>query len=442
MKIEKLVIDSLAYGGEGVARLEDGRACFVSGAFPGDVANVKITEQKDRFARGVVQELLEPSGMRVAPKCDDAACGRCGGCPWAAMGYEHQLSWKRQMVVDALEHIAKIDASEAENLVEECLSSKRQWNYRNKVEFVVGQDVAGRFTLGMHAQAGDFVPLAKCHLITEKLSKMPKALTGALRFVAGDRDLKIERVGVRASRRTNDIEIALWTEPGKFPRANAANILSKSVPVKRPAISRVLVKEGAKKRKIAGVESLAGKSFWTEQIDGRIMGLSAPSFFQVNTAQAEKLIALVMEMLEPDGLDNVMDLYSGAGTFTLPLAEEAANVQAIEMEGSSIRDLRHNLERNGLFAEVVGGDVAHELSGLGSADKVVVDPPRSGLGKIAIEALDATGARRIAYVSCNPSTLARDLLEFSRMGFQVRRVVPVDMFPQTYHVETVTLLER
>ena len=138
----------------------------------------------------------------------------------------------------------------------------------------------------------------------------------------------------------------------------------------------------------------------------------------------------------------MLDLYSGAGTFTLPLAERAQSVAAVEMEGSSVRDLRRNLEKNNLWAEVVGGDVARELAGLGTVDKVVVDPLRSGLGTKAVEGLVNTCAWRIAYVSCNPTTLARDIVQFKDAGYEVRSVTPVDLFPQTYHVETVTILEK
>ncbi|MGI6031878.1 MAG: 23S rRNA (uracil(1939)-C(5))-methyltransferase RlmD [Coriobacteriales bacterium] len=442
MKTEKLQIDALAYGGDGVGHLSDGRACFVAGAFPGDTVEVALFEDKERFARGRVESFAERSAERVKPTCPLAADGTCGGCPWAPLFYERQLFWKRQALVDALVHIAKFDASKAEELVEPCVASNRTWGYRNKVEFVSGLDVAGRFTLGMHARSSNFVPLSSCKLCDARIEKAPKALTGALRYAMGDLDLKIERVGVRFSRRTHDTEIAIWTAPGRFPRAAMARVLSEALPVKHAGVTRVLVKGDAKKRKIAGVESLAGHGYWTERIAGRTMALSAPSFFQVNTAQAERLVDLVMEFLEPDGLDSVLDLYSGAGTFTLPLAERAGVVRAVEMEGSSVRDLRRNLDRNNLAAEVIGGDVERELADLGMVDKVVVDPPRSGLGGKVVSALVATRAARIAYVSCNPTTLARDLKGLCAAGYELVRAVPVDLFPQTYHVETVCLLAR
>ena len=334
MKTEEITIESLAYGGDGVAHLQDGRAAFIAGALPGDTVLARISEDKERFVKGEVDQLAEASPDRVTPPCALAAAGRCGGCPWATLSYEKQLFWKRQAVVDAFSRIAKYGDEAAEALVGACVASPKQWNYRNKVEFEVGQDVAGRFTLGMHARGGSFVPLAECKLCAKKLEKAPRVLTGSLRYTAGTLDLGIERVGIRTSERTKDVEVALWTSPGRFPRANVARVVSDGLPVKRPGVTRVLIKGDAKRRKVVGVESLAGHGCWSERIGDYKMLLSAPSFFQVNTPNAEKLVELALEGLAVDGLDSVLDLYSGAGTFTLPLAERAQSVAAVEMEGS------------------------------------------------------------------------------------------------------------
>lgn len=440
---EQVEITALAYGGDGVGRLPDGRAVFVPRTCPGDVVCVQVRQSKERFARGTLEQLVQASPLRVHPACEEAAAGRCGGCPWAHISYEEQLVWKRRSLVDALTRIAKFDAADVEQLVAPIVASKRQWGYRNKVEFEVGQDVAGRFTLGMHAASGAFNPLAACDLVNKKFRKAPKALTGALRFLQGGEDLGIERVGLRVSERTGDVEVALWTRTGRFPRAQAAKIVADALPVKRPGVSRVLLKGQAKERKVTGVESLAGHSCWSELVGEMRMYFSAPSFFQVNTAGAEELISLVLEGLDVDGLDTVLDLYAGAGTFTLPLAAEVMNVTAVESYGSSVRDLRRNLEKNELYAEVVGGDVARDLPGVGHVDACVIDPPRNGLAPAALDALLAIGAPKIAYVSCNPTTLARDIAQIvQRGGYKLSSCTPVDMFPQTYHVESVAILSR
>lgn len=442
MKTETIEIEGLAYGGDGVGHLADGRVAFVAGAFPGDTVRACLTEDRGRFARGHVGEVLSGADARVTPPCKLAATQACGGCPWACLSYESQLRWKRQSLVDALMRIAGLEAAFVEESVPACRPSKRQWNYRNKVEFEAGLDVAGRFTLGMHARGGSFVPLASCQLCSKKLEKAPRALTGALRYAAGKADLGIERVGLRYSERTGSAEVALWGSPGRFPRANVAKVLPDALPLKRIGVTRVLLKGTAKERKVSGTEVLAGRGFWTERLGEHSMALSAPSFFQVNTPGAETLVELVLEALEVDGLDSVLDLYSGAGTFTLPLAERAQSVAAVEMAGSSVRDLRRNLEHEGLFADVIGGDVGRELKSLGTVDKVVVDPPRSGLGETAVRGLVGCAPRAMAYVSCNPTTLARDAKALAASGYRLRKATPVDLFPQTYHVETVALFER
>ena len=440
MSNEQVQIESLAYGGDGVGHLADGRVAFVPDAFPGDNCVISYADVKDSFVRARVEELIEASPIRIEAECPDA--NRCGGCPWAHIAYAAQLRWKRQALVDALAHIAHMDADKIERLVGPCVPSKWQWNYRNKVELEVGQDVAGRLTLGMHARGSGFIPLSSCKLCEKKVNGAPKALTGALRFAAGDLDLGIERVGVRYSSRTGDAELALWICVGRFPRARVAQVISDALPIKGIGVTRVLLKGNAKERRVVGTESLRGHGYWTERIAGNKMLISAPSFFQVNTAGAERLIDLVLEALQPDGLDYILDLYSGAGTFTLPLAKAAHTVAAVESASSSVRDLRRNLERNNLSANVIGGDAARELDGLGTPDKIVVDPPRSGLSQKAIDGLASSGARAIAYVSCNPTTLARDLVQLQAKGYEVDWLMPVDLFPQTYHVECVVLLSR
>ena len=442
MHTEELSIEALAYGGDGVAHLGDGRVAFVAGGVPGDVVRASYVDAGKRFVNATIEELLQASGHRVEAPCALAQARRCGGCPWACLAYEQQLVHKRRFVVDALERIAKLPAQRVGQLVGECVPSKRQWNYRNKVEFEVGQDVAGRLALGMHAQGGAFVPLAACELCAPKLVNAPKALTGSLRYVAGTQDLGLQRVGLRHSLRTGSTEVAIWTAPGRFPRASAAKVVPQSMPAKGIGVTRVLLKGDAKRRKVVGTESLAGRGFWAEQVAGHSYALSAPSFFQVNTPGAERLVELVLAGLQPDGLDFVADLYCGAGTFTLPLAAAAGHVAAVEMEGSSVRDLRRNLEHAGLIAEVIGGDVARELEGLGPLDKAVVDPPRSGLGEAAVKALAAAGPARIAYVSCNPTTLARDVAALQQAGYVLQQATPVDLFPQAYHVECVALLQH
>ncbi|MCD8200181.1 MAG: 23S rRNA (uracil(1939)-C(5))-methyltransferase RlmD [Coriobacteriaceae bacterium] len=442
---EKIQIESLAYGGDGVGHLGDGRTAFVPATCPGDEVTVRIVEDKKRFVRAEAVEIVTPSNYRIDPHCDEAADGNCGGCPWEQIDYPQQLRSKRRILLDALVHTGRMERSAVEQvLAPECVTVVEEpWNCRNKVEFEVGEGEDGHPTLGMHSTGGDFHPIKSCRLAPEALTRAPRQLGGALRIALGEELPGLVRVGLRSSARTKDVEVALWTAPGDFPRARVAKLIGEALPVSDVGVTRVLLKEPEGSRKVVGIESLAGRGVWHEQVAGFDFLCSAPSFFQVVTGGADALVRLVLEGLQVEGTDTVFDLYSGIGTFTLPLASSAGRVVAVEMEGSSIRDLRRNLEDNGLEADVCGGDVARELAGLGAADAVVVDPPRVGLSDAARKAVLATRARRIAYVSCDPATLARDLAEMTGAGgYNLASVTPVDMFPQTYHVETVAVLSR
>lgn len=428
-------IESLAYGGDGIGRLPDGRTVFVSGAVAGDRLAITVTEDRERFVRASILEVTSPSTDRITPPCPYFTA--CGGCTWQHVARSAQLIAKRDAVVDALARIGHIP--NASDVVADTLSPGPEYGYRNKVE-LLNDPTSPRPLLGFHRSRSDeLIPVDECLLLPKRLRKAPKALGGALRYLAGSSDLGLKRVAVRCAANTRDVEIALWTEPGPFPRAAAARTLGPALP--SSSLVRVLTKGSAKERRVSGVEVLAGKGHWKERLAGFSYAVSAPSFFQVNTAGAEELIRLVLAALEPDGTDRVLDLYAGAGTFTLPLAARAAEVVCVESASSAVRDLRRNLEANDSWAEVVGGDAAREIAGLGRFDLVVVDPPRAGLDAAVIDALAVARPRAIAYVSCDPATLARDASRLREVGFTLTLATPVDLFPQTFHIETVARFE-
>lgn len=431
-----LDIESLAYGGDSISHLEDGRTAFVRGGVPGDIVTARITEDHGRFVRAETLTVVTESPDRVDPVCP--YFGLCGGCAWQHVSYSAQLLAKRRLVVDALARIGHL--SHAEELVGPTVASPDEYGYRNKIELVVDSST-GRPRLGYHkAASAEFVPVEECWLLPPKHRKVPKALGGALRYISGEQDFGLERIAVRIGANTKDVEVALWGAPGPFPRRPVATTLGQAV--RMSSLVRVLVKGTPKERKIAGVEVLAGNGFWRERLLGTTMTVSAPSFFQVNTRAAEALVSLALDGLDADGSDRVLDLYAGAGTFTLPLAELAGEVVAVESASSAVRDLRRNLEDEGLWADVVGGDAGRELPSVGHVDLALVDPPRSGLQSEALDALAAAGARTIAYVSCDPATLARDAAALTQRGFELASATPVDLFPQTFHVETVALFRR
>ena len=438
-QVLELSCERMSYGPDAVARDAGGRTVFVSGGVAGDRVRAVVDREEERWAHATVVEVVDPSSHRVLPECPFA--GACGGCPWSALSYPVQAASKRAAVVDALTRIGHLDPDRVERVVAQTVTPSEPWGYRNKVELAVTKK-NGKSVLGMHGRGeSDVVRVKSCMLLDKAHAGAVKSVSGALAYLSNSHDLELERVGIRVSRRTKDLEVALWDRPGAFPRAQAAKVLSDAL---RPtSVVRVMQKGPAKARRIAGVECLSGAGSWSEVVGEERMRVSAPSFFQVNTKGAEKLVELVLEALDPQEDEEAMDLYCGAGTFTLPLARRAGFVSAVESYGPAVRDLRRNLESAGLDnVDPIGGDAGREFPDT-DADVIVVDPPRAGLAEDVVARLSEQPARAIAYVSCDPATLARDIGRFEAAGtFHAARVTPVDLFPQTYHVETVTLLRR
>ena len=435
----RLTVERATYGADCIAHTKEGKTVFVAGAVPGDVAEVRLTGDGRRFSRAAVERILEPSPHRVEAPCP--LVDVCGGCPWGHMAYGAQLEAKRANVMDALTRIGHMDVGRAEGLVAPCVAPGGPWGYRNKVELAFARR-NGRALVGMHDRAGTgVVKVDACPLLQKGSARLTKAVSGAVSYLANSHRLSFERIGIRSSARTREAEVALWTEPGPLPRAQVAKVVHEGTGA--TSVVRVLTKGPAKARRVVGVERLWGTGSWSELVGEERMRVSAPSFFQVSTRGAERLVDLVLAGLSPSEDDAAMDLYAGAGTFTLPLARRVGWVDAVESYGPAIRDLRRNLEDARLEnVDAVGGDAGREFPAT-DADVIVVDPPRAGLAADVVGKLSSQPARAIAYVSCDPATLARDLERFERAGtFAARSVTPVDLFPQTFHVETVTILER
>ena len=429
----------MAYGADAIAHTDEGKTVFVSGGVPGDTVTARMTSDEGTYCKTTVESVLDPSPKRVTPACPYASV--CGGCPWSSLAHEAQLEAKRANVVDALVRIGHFEAERAEGIVAPCEAPSDPWGYRNKIELSTARQ-RGRTVIGLYDRTGsNVIKVDSCPLLAKRSAKLVKAVSGALGYLSGSHQLGIERIGLRAARNTTDVEIALWTNPGPFPRAQVAKVLADAT--KASSIVRVLLKGSQKARKVTGVERLSGKGYWEERVGRERMAFSAPSFFQVNTAGAERLVELVCSKLQVSEDDEAMDLYCGAGTFTLPLARRAGFVSAVESYGPAVRDLRRNLDRAQLVnVDAVGGDAGREFPDT-DADVIVVDPPRAGLSQEVISRLSEQPARTIAYVSCDPATLARDLARFEQLGtFAPTSITPVDLFPQTFHVETVSLLTR
>lgn len=435
-----VTIERMSYGAAAIAHLACGMCVFVEGAVWGDVCEIQIDAISKHFARAHMLRILEASELRCSAPYPESELA--GGAPWANLIYEAQLTSKRACVKDALVRSSHLNEEVAENLVEDVVPAKHIWNYRNKLELSTFQQ-NNQMYLGMFdSMKKEFVPIKTCALGNTLVQDACKRAIGAIQFIARSQDIALERIGIRGSMRTKSLEVSLWTRPDTFPRGYVAKMLKSAIP-QATSITRVITKGASRTRKVVRVERLAGAGSWHEKLNDQDMYISAPSFFQVHTHAAEKLIDDVLEKLMPTSEDTVMDLYCGAGTFTLPLAKIADEVVGVEAQGTSIQDLKRHIKRgNYRNIEAICGDANREFPHV-KADLIVVDPPRAGLEAEVVDKLSQQPARAIAYVSCDPVTLARDIRRFIDRGvFYPEVITPHDLFPQSYHVECVCLLVR
>ncbi|MDR0349944.1 MAG: methyltransferase, partial [Coriobacteriales bacterium] len=289
--------------------------------------------------------------------------------------------------------------------------------------------------LGFAARAsGEPSAIARCLLLPPGFEDAPSKLAGAIDFALGAQSTSLLRVGLRVSATSGQTELALWTRPGPCERGFVAKVLASALPT--TSLVRVLATGEKKSREVKRVEVLSGKGHWRETLGGLPFRVSAPSFFQVNSAAAQILVERVLDALDAKGR-RVADLYCGVGTFTLPLAQRASSLVAAELASSSIRDLRRNLATLKLDVEVLTGDVGRSLEGLTDIEVAVVDPPRGGLDLAVVEALSNSDTRSLVYVSCDPTTLARDARRLIERGWRLTEAQPIDLFPQTWHVESL-----
>jgi 23S rRNA (uracil1939-C5)-methyltransferase len=443
-----LTIDDLAFGGEGVGRA-DGYVTFVREGLPGDTLRVRITETRARYARGVIDAIVTPAAGRVAAPCP--YFGRCGGCRLQHLAYPAQLAFKEKQVRDCLERLGGL-AADVE--VRPILAAPEPYGYRNKMEFTVA-GAAGAPVLGLH-ETGRYdrvLDVERCLLQSETMN----ALLGAAREELAARGVSVydpareqglmRFVTLREGRHTGQAMVNLV---GASPDVEALGPVADAVAARVPATTSVVLNVNAKKASVAvGTEEhlLRGREHITERLGDVLFDVSANSFFQTNTLQAERLFAVVAGACELTGAETVLDLYSGTGAISLLLARRCRAVYGIELATAAVDDATRNARRNGIEnCSFLAGEVRYVLPELlrqgVRADVVVADPPRAGFHPKALAALVALAPARVVYVSCNPSTLARDLADLVRGGYQVEWVQPVDMFPQTPHIEAVARLRR
>lgn len=401
VKMEKWV-----FGGDCLGRLPDGRAVFVPFVLPGEVVEIELTEDKKRFARGWPFEIIEASPERISPRCHHY--GLCGGCQYQHISYTKQLTLKEDLLTDQLLRIGKIENPPIQPIV----PAPDPWHYRNHIQFHLGKEGELGY---VHADGEHLLVIEECHLPQAGINQVwPQLDLGA--------GSGVYRLGIRQDS-FDDLMLIL---EGESPDAPA---FSEDIPVSAvytPPDARLTV--------------LAGDDHLVFTIQDRQFQVSARSFFQVNTPMAEEMVHFLLDQLTLTEGMTVLELFAGVGLFSAFLAPRVGEWIAVESSGSACHDFAVNLDDfdNITLYESEAEQVLPTL--VIQPDVILLDPPRAGLSNEVIDAISRLQPEQIAYISCDPATLARDLRKLIDNGYQLQSVTPFDLFPQTGHVETITLM--
>jgi 23S rRNA (uracil1939-C5)-methyltransferase len=404
-------LEKLTYGGDALGRLSDGRTVFVPFALPGETVRIRSVDEKSGHVRTDLVEVLEPSPERIASKCRHF--GICGGCHYQHFPYAAQLTAKTEILRDQLMRIGKIEDPPVKPIV----SSSTEWNYRNHIQFHLTHD--GKLGY-IDAHSRNVIPITECHLPEPPLN----LLWPRLEFEPG---LGLERVSLR---------LGVYYE---------AMLVLESA---SPAAPELELEADLSVVHLAGYDAvvMAGDDHLTMRVnDGvndRPFHVSAASFFQVNTEIAGKMVAHLLAHLSVSPATTLLDVYCGVGLFSLFFAPCVGRLIGIESSPSACEDFTLNLDEfdNVELYEAPAEEVLPVLDV--KPDIVIVDPPRAGLENAALDALLALSPARLAYVSCDPSTLGRDAARLIAGGYQLLQVTPFDLFPQTYHIESISIFEK
>jgi 23S rRNA (uracil1939-C5)-methyltransferase len=435
----ELTIDTLAYGGAGVARL-DGYVVFVAGAMPGDRVRAVIGKRKRAYAEARTLAVLTPGPDRIAPVADHP------GAPWQVLSYDRQLEVKHSQVDDALTRIGKLQGYTLEPIV----PAVEQWRYRNKLEYSFGTGPDGELQCGFHAPGrwDEIVPITDCLLASEPSNRARDQIVDWCRaqgLTAYDRQTgkgTLRNLVIREGRRSSEIQARLVTGNSQLDRASLADAgtgLDGLLWTRSDSVGETT--QGG------DTELISGGDRFDETVGGMRFEISANAFFQTNTEMAERLYELAIEYAQPKGFERVYDLYCGIGTIGLLMSPRVAEVWGLEIVEEAIADAINNAHANEIDnAHFFAGDVRLALRELvekaSRPDVLVVDPPRAGLSQKVVRRVIEASPSRIVYVSCNPTTLAPNAAQLVQAGYKLERVRPVDMFPQTPHIECVAELVR
>jgi 23S rRNA (uracil1939-C5)-methyltransferase len=422
----KLKIDKLVYGGKGIGKIS-GKTFFVPYVVPGDVVDVREVSRKSGYSEAEVVRVLEYGEGRVKPKCP--YFGRCGGCDWQHIDYKFQVDFKRDILEENLQKIGKIRKPN----IDEVIPSPNMWNYRNRAQFKFRDGKLGFFSKGSH----EIVDINSCPILKDDISKaIPN-----LKLLAKRLPTKPSEIHVYSS--SSDEVLLKIVYPGKFKKLEFGVDEIKEI-TGLNVVGFGIYKQGENSNPER--VKFFGRDFTYEKVGKFKFRVSADSFFQVNRFQVESLIDKVSKGASEYQYLIAADLYCGVGTLTVPVGRYVHRAFGIESSFSAVSDALYNRDVNGLRnITFFCRETEEGLSILkeGNPDLVIVDPPRSGLSqKVVREISNLSRLKRIIYVSCNPSTLARDIALFYQNGIIMERAKVIDMFPQTYHIETIAFLRK
>ena len=449
-QILPLRIERLSSDGSGVAHSPEGEAVFIPGAAPGDEAQVRIVKDCGRYAFGILDQLLTPSPDRIPPDC--AIAGPCGGCSLRHLDYAAELRAKQENVADAFRRIGGLDVP-----VLDILPSPEVDRYRNKVQFPVGRDKDGKPCIGFYAgRTHRIVPCTDCKLQPTVLNEIGAALCSFFdewNIPPYDEQTGkglVRHVFLRRGAHSGQIMVCLVCTRAKLPHAEE---LCTRLQQQFPAVTTVLLNVNAKNTNvILGTEThtLYGPGFIEDTLCGVPVQLGPLSFYQVNTLAAERLYGVAAQYAQLTPQDTLLDLYCGMGTIGLSMADHCRALIGVEIVPEAIESAKANAVRMGAataaksrFFCADAGQAATRLAAEGlHPDVVMLDPPRKGCDEATLSAVVRMAPRRVVYVSCNPSTAARDAKWLEQNGYHAEKVQPVDLFPRTKHVECVLLMSK
>ncbi len=448
----KLKVTAMASQGQGVAKhkIEDGLfTVFLDGVAEGDQVNAEIFKIKNRWALGKVVEIVKPSKKRIEPRCKHFS--ECGGCTFQHLEHEEQMKIKKQFTIDAFERLGNFQKPP----VQDVLFAGEEWFYRNKMELSFGEDKDRNLALGFHVpnRRFDIFNLEECFLESEFLPTLVEfmrnfAIDHKLKPVNSFGEGKLLTLTIREGKNTDERLVYLTTTKGPFRWMKKLGLqLQEFFPAEINSFywMEKIVERGTPTKIIP--HHIFGEQNLKEKLEINDMTfdfiIEPQAFFQPNTRGAELLYAEVLKQVGDVSKKTVFDLFCGTGTIGITIAPSAKKVIGVEINTDAVKSARQNALINHLEnMEFVCGDVVKVLSSVKEKpDVIVLDPPRAGLLPASIDDICVFKPKRIVYVSCNPSTLARDCALLCEKGYKLLQIQPVDMFPQTYHVENVVLLE-